>query len=233
MPSTQIGLTREIFLNVNEWFGPTLQGEGRHAGRRVSFLRLANCNLSCSWCDTKYTWDWENYDRSKEVHRKTLSELIEIVQPMERRIIVTGGEPLTQATGLSLLMREFPDRLWEVETNGTRPLKATSGLWSTVTCSPKIIPSADAGPKAHELADDVLEVADFKFVIHDEQDVAVVERFIQDRSIDPERVWLMPEGITAEELTARTPEVSEAALRLGTNFTSRLHVYAWHEVRGH
>jgi len=31
------------------------------------FLRLATCNLSCHWCDTKYTWDWQNFDYKAEV----------------------------------------------------------------------------------------------------------------------------------------------------------------------
>jgi len=36
-------------LNVNEIFGPTIQGEGPHTGRLVGFLRLAGCNLACTW----------------------------------------------------------------------------------------------------------------------------------------------------------------------------------------
>ena len=40
---------------VSEVFGPTLQGEGPHAGRPCHFIRLGGCNLSCSWCDTPYS----------------------------------------------------------------------------------------------------------------------------------------------------------------------------------
>ena len=54
-------------LAVSEIFGPTLQGEGPSSGRRAMFLRLAGCNLSCSWCDTAYTWDWSRYDKKAEV----------------------------------------------------------------------------------------------------------------------------------------------------------------------
>jgi organic radical activating enzyme len=39
---------------VKELFGPTLQGEGAHAGRPCVFLRFAACNLACTWCDTDF-----------------------------------------------------------------------------------------------------------------------------------------------------------------------------------
>ena len=40
---------------VKEMFGPTLQGEGAHAGRAVVFLRFAACNLACPGCDTDFS----------------------------------------------------------------------------------------------------------------------------------------------------------------------------------
>jgi len=33
----------------------SLQGEGVAIGVPTVFLRLAACNWTCSWCDTKYT----------------------------------------------------------------------------------------------------------------------------------------------------------------------------------
>lgn len=45
----------EPALQVSEMFA-SIQGEGPHSGRPSVFLRLGFCNLSCSWCDTPYTW---------------------------------------------------------------------------------------------------------------------------------------------------------------------------------
>lgn len=41
-------------LNIKEIFY-SLQGEGANTGIRAIFIRLAGCNLSCSYCDT----DWK------------------------------------------------------------------------------------------------------------------------------------------------------------------------------
>lgn len=224
---------REVHFSMSEWFGPTIQGEGPSAGRLASFIRLANCNLTCSWCDSKYTWDWENYDRSTEVKRVSLGEMVDVIDSLAGIIIVTGGEPLSQHHALAALMKLRPEREWEVETNGTRPLGATAGLWSKVISSPKVIPSADQGPLAHKIDPSILEAAEFKFVVADEADLRAVIDFAAKHDLDPRRIWLMPEGVTPDVLTARTPFVIQAAAELGFNFSSRLHVYGWFDVRGH
>ena len=51
------------------------------------FLRLATCNLACSWCDTKYTWDWQNFDYQTEVVELDRDEV-------QRRIRAFNCSPL-------------------------------------------------------------------------------------------------------------------------------------------
>jgi len=53
-------------LPVSEIFGPTIQGEGEHIGRRAVFVRLAGCDSRCSWCDTKYAWSTEGATHMSE-----------------------------------------------------------------------------------------------------------------------------------------------------------------------
>lgn len=229
--------SREPHLNLSETFGPTIQGEGPNAGRLSSFVRLAGCNLTCAWCDSAYTWDWDTYDHASEVHATSVADAVNIISHLPGRIIVTGGEPLLQAPALAALMsdpRMLP-RLWDVETNGTRSLGATLPYWDTIICSPKVIPSADQGPLAHRLDAGILSDnrAVFKFVVRDAADVDAVDAFVADRGLSADVVWLMPEGVTAAVLSERTPFVINAAVERGYNFSSRLHVYGWHDVRGH
>jgi 7-carboxy-7-deazaguanine synthase len=241
--STQLDAPRRVrHLNVSEHFGPTIQGEGRNAGQLSSFFRLAGCNLSCSWCDSAYTWDWTRFNHAEESHSLAVDELVPIIAKLPGRIIVTGGEPLLQHVGLADLMGrpELAGRLWDLETNGTRPLGLTAPYWANITCSPKIIPSADQGPVAHKLDHDLIADprTDLKFVIDNEADLWAVDLLILGRAdvgsaARHGRVWLMPRGTTPDALSALTPLVIQAAADRGLHFTSRLHVYGWHDVRGH
>ena len=86
------------------------------------FLRLATCNLSCRWCDTKYTWDWQNFDYETEVVDLEESEVQAKIQAFDcSHLVITGGEPMLQQAGLAPLVKSLSEEgyTFEVETNGT------------------------------------------------------------------------------------------------------------------
>ena len=94
----------------------SIQGESTHAGKICSFVRLAGCNLRCTWCDTAYAWD--------EGEERSLDEIVREVQTHRTRLVeITGGEPLLQQETPTLCSR-FIDLGYTVlvETNGSQDI---------------------------------------------------------------------------------------------------------------
>src|SRR5262249_22546121 len=129
-------------LVVAELFGPTLQGEGPSAGQQAVFVRLSNCNLACTWCDTPYTWDWARFDRAAEQHPTTVENVCGwVLVHRTRLVVITGGEPLLQRRTLLPLVDPLAEagRRIEVETNGTiTPQPALAAAVSAFNVSPKL-----------------------------------------------------------------------------------------------
>ena len=105
---------QELFLNVVETFA-SIQGESTHAGRLCFFIRLAGCNLACSYCDTVYAQE-ENCGTDRSI-----AELIAEVKASRINLVeITGGEPALQKNA-PVLAQALLDEGFEVlmETNGS------------------------------------------------------------------------------------------------------------------
>ncbi len=224
-------------LRVSEVF-TSLQGEGVSAGVPATFLRLGDCNLSCRYCDTPYSWDWQRYDRKSELSiEDVLVTAARIRQFAPRRLVITGGEPLLQQAALELLVGELREFFVEVETNGTicssDPLRSSVGQWNV---SPKL--SNSGIEEAHRIKRDVLagfletKRAWLKFVVVDSQDLDEVLRVVFAVNWPSENVILMPEARSPADLAARSAWVAEAAVQFGFRFSTRLQVLLWKNERG-
>lgn len=232
-------------IRISEVFGPTIQGEGRYTGAPCVFVRTSGCNLDCSWCDTPFTWDWTGkngvaYDRKKEQSTMTVDRLIRGLEhigldPLLHHVVVSGGEPLLQATAVTELVNAVGAHV-HVETNGTRPPLPMSDV--TYSVSPKL---PGSGITVRENWDDTFrqwagvawaEQADAKFVIATDDDMASVNEFVDRYDWPHTRVWLMPEGRTRRDLDANAPAVVQLALDHGYHYSDRLHVRIWNDERG-
>jgi len=99
-------------LKVNEIF-KSIQGESTYAGLPCVFVRLAGCNLRCSYCDTAYAFE-EGQDSSVE---DVLKEVEKLDCPL---VEITGGEPLIQPEAFQLVRELCAGAYYVlVETNGT------------------------------------------------------------------------------------------------------------------
>ncbi len=96
----------------------SVQGESSFAGVPCIFVRLAGCNLRCSWCDSEYTFTGGQPFTEEQI----LAE-IDALQPC-KLIEFTGGEPMLQARELLPLMGRLLDLGYQlmIETSGERPL---------------------------------------------------------------------------------------------------------------
>lgn len=96
----------------------SLQGESSFAGLPCVFVRLAGCNLRCSWCDSEYTFSGGS--------RMSMDDIFAKVQKLSPGglVEITGGEPMLQDAEVIPLMQRLLDAGYTVlmETSGERPL---------------------------------------------------------------------------------------------------------------
>jgi organic radical activating enzyme len=150
---------------VKEMFGPTLQGEGAHAGRAVVFLRFAACNLACPGCDTDFSPEGARRMTAAEI----VARLVALDTGRSHRVVVTGGEPTLQwDAALSTAIRGAGFRV-HMESNATRPLAAPVD-WLTVSPKPQHHP-------ARVTLADQLPADEVKVVVDDTVDEAVLDRY--------------------------------------------------------
>jgi 7-carboxy-7-deazaguanine synthase len=221
-------------LRLSEVFGPTIQGEGPSQGRAAWFVRLSGCNLSCSWCDTPYTWDWSGqngtvYNRADESYARPVADLaLELNLAMAGEILVlTGGEPLIQQRALSDLVSRVPGPV-EVETNGTR-YPTLSGVQFNI--SPKLDNAGCEGAWRPDVLDAYPEGSILKFVVDAPADFDEVEQRLGTLKVQRE-VWVMPQGKTRAEVEDKLGWVFGGAAARGWNVSSRLHVLTYGDRRG-
>lgn len=144
----------DVMYPVMEHFY-TLQGEGAHTGRAAYFIRLAGCDVGCSWCDVKDSWDADKHPKI------TVGDLLEAaVASRASFVVVTGGEPLLHdLTALTTTLHEAGLKI-HIETSGSSPM---SGSFDWVTLSPKRFkaPLDSVYPHVNELKVVVVNKKDF------------------------------------------------------------------------
>ena len=99
----------------------SLQGESSFAGLPCVFVRLAGCNLRCSWCDSEYT-----FSGGRKMSEDEIAAEVQRLSPPGGLIEFTGGEPMLQERELLPLMRRLLASGYQllIETSGERPLAA-------------------------------------------------------------------------------------------------------------
>ncbi|NQU54121.1 MAG: 7-carboxy-7-deazaguanine synthase QueE [Bacteroidetes bacterium] len=230
----------EYLFPVSEIF-ESIQGEGNRAGMRSLFIRFQFCNLTCSWCDTKYTW----FKDTGYFKWYSVSELKDIIrQKGFKEVIFTGGEPALFSLD-KLVQTGFN---YHVETNGTAiptlPLeiqlsdgtlikreamnKNTIEKFNWVV-SPKLSNSRqkiDVDSLNYWAAQDFCI---FKYICNNDDDLAEVEKIVNDFKIDKNKIYIGLEGVTLK--SQLKPEMVDKIVAKGFNFSPRIHVLLWGATR--
>ncbi len=218
-------------MKVSEIFY-SIQGEGPTTGLPSVFLRLAICNLQCSWCDTKYSWDWKNYDYDKEVKEMSYEEVLkEILRYSCKRLVITGGEPMLQQKELTGLTLELSKTGYviEVETNGTiLPTEDFARSVMQWNVSPKLA-NSDNPLEQREIGEcyqffSNLSNAFFKYVVENQSDLSEIQSLVEKYNLPRERVILMPEARTEESLKEKSAWLVEKCKKEGFRFSTRLQI---------
>jgi 7-carboxy-7-deazaguanine synthase len=257
----QTEYNREIKINVLECV-PVIQGEGRSTGSPMVLIRLAGCNLNCifseSICDASET-SW--LFNSTTAKKWSLDEIDEVLKanPHIHKVMITGGNPtLNKSLFLSVLQvcRENY-KLVEIEDNGTTFIAGlTSDDINLVSMSPKLANSIPVpGLFVKELGRETNEsdrkfhlknyrnvesmskwVKDFdyqiKFVISNEGQIEEALDLVKAIGANIENVYFMPEGMTKLQLEGRRRWLYETCLKLGVNYTDRLHILVYDDKKG-
>jgi 7-carboxy-7-deazaguanine synthase len=243
-------------LKVNEIFGPTIQGEGPAAGQHCLFVRTANCNLECTWCDTPYTWAFTEtkadklekpmvYDKETNIHDMTEEQVFDELcklWPMRSQptiVVISGGEPMMQAEQLEPLagiLRSYGHEI-HIETAGTiKPTYLLMPLVSQFVVSPKLNHSGNVLSKRYK--PEVLKFfaaqakSWFKFVVKDHEDLEEIDRIVKDNAINNNRVMIMPEGTTTDKLITTGKLLVNEVVDRGWGLCFRSHIFLWADERG-
>jgi 7-carboxy-7-deazaguanine synthase len=233
----------EPYLEIAEFFFDTIQGEGINLGHPAAFLRLQYCTLNCWWCDTKAVWRAGNpYSFGELFDLIEATSLVDKLK-MGQHLVLTGGSPLRQQEGLTLLLQAFISRhgfkpFIEIENECTiMPNPDFVKLVDVWNNSPKLIHSGNALNMRYK--PEILKFLAglpntwFKFVIVQESDWNEIETsFLQPGLIKREQIILMPLGSDRVELNHHRELVVKMAIRESIRYCSREHIVLWDRKTG-
>jgi 7-carboxy-7-deazaguanine synthase len=187
----------------------SIQGEGFNTGKAAYFIRLGGCDVGCSWCDSRYSWD-------PDLHPLVETERIvkNAIDSGTDSVVVTGGEPLMWNLDLlcTFLKREKIKTF--IETSGAYPL---SGNWDWICLSPKknIPPLPEICSLAHEL----------KIIVENKSDIEWAEKYRA--MVSPQcNLYLQPEWSRFEKII---PEIVDYVKR-NTKWNISLQVHKFMHI---
>jgi len=208
---------------VNEIF-ESLQGESSYSGLPCLFIRLAGCNLRCTWCDTKYA-----YEDGKEIR---CDEIISLINSSKTDIVeFTGGEPLLQKDELIKVIGGIGrSKTILLETNGSVSLKDIPERVIKIV-DVKLNGSGEGKSFLLENLKYLTKIDEIKFVLRDIFDYNEFKEYYKNYELGGKCVILVSK-VKDSSITDR--EIAEMIIKDGlkVKYQIQLHKYIWNDERG-
>ena len=156
----------------------SIQGESSFAGLPCIFVRLAGCNLRCSWCDSEYT-----FSGGEKFTLDQVEEKIAALAPV-KLVEFTGGEPMLQERELLPMMDRLlrQDYTLLLETSGERPLENVPKAVHKIM-DVKCPASGESGRFRLDNLDTLTPQDEVKFVISDRADYEFARDFLRQHDL--------------------------------------------------
>ena len=242
-------------IPINEIY-TCLQGEGKLMGVPHILIRVTGCKLRCqfanSFCDTPYS-SW-----SPEKGKFSYGDIHNFYEKHShiKHTMITGGGPTSHPEMLRELCKigKQYGHYITIETEGSEYVSTQADM---ISLSPKlsnstprpgtVIPFSgkvvtEKHKQRHEkwrcnydamkMLLDVHPDYQMKPVISSEKDLQEVKELQKILSVPNNKVWLMPEGLEPKQLNKRRRWLMDLCTEQGYNFTDRLHIIAYGDIRG-
>lgn len=208
-------LVSEIFKSI--------QGESTYAGLICSFIRLAGCNLLCSYCDTLYA--------RKNGTEMEIDLILKKVKDFSTELVeITGGEPLLQK-GTIILAKKLIE-------SGKKVLVETNGSIDISVLPPECIIIVDVKCPSSGMCGSFLESNisylkksdEVKFVIGCKEDFDWALSFIEQFSLFNNTVILFSPVSEKMEFSELAELIIQSNLPIRLQL--QLHKIIWGNLRG-
>ena len=233
-----------------------LQGEGKYIGIPHILIRVTGCRLRCqfadSFCDTPYA-SWK-----PEKGKFTLDDIVKFYEekPNVKHTMITGGGPTIHAEllqELCIIGKKY-NHIITIETEGSEFVQTVADC---ISLSPKLSNSTpkpgtwmdyanrevtEKDKRLHEkwrcnyeaMEQLIYNHPDYQLkpVISSWNDLQELDYIQDELGIPNNKVWLMPEGLTPEQLKERRVWLMDICQKQGYNYSDRLHIIAYGDIRG-
>ncbi len=253
-------MLKTSLLEVNEIFGPTIQGEGKLVGNPSIFIRFGKCNFKCEGfaveyetpsgikkcsCDSYYAVDPAFKDQWHQMSADTIIQEVKKLEPTYKTdIVITGGEPLLywKHQEFQQLLKYYVNNGYKVtiETNASLTIDFEHKYQKSILFSMSVKLSNSLEPLKKRINEITLkrilkhtQDSYLKFVVSNDFITQAKEEIkVIAQLVPTAQIYLMPMGDSAQEIREHCQSVIAMAIECGYKYCDRLHIRVWDNQRG-